>query len=134
MKAARRALRAFGFRKEVAGPLTADQVAEYRMQFRSLVDIDLSLEKVRRELESRPSLFEQSESVRADIQTANKYLGALIEEWECKGSAIREKTAGSDVEALDKLQEFLGSPEGDYGIWKLSGPLRLLQEKIGPQL
>jgi hypothetical protein len=136
VKAARRTLRAFGFRTPVSAPLNTDQVSEYRAQLRSLNDINLSLERVERELESRPTLFTSAGGLQADVETAAGYVHDLIEEWESEGFKITEGTEASQVEALDKLQEFLGPAEGkgEQGIWNLSGQIERVQKKISPEL
>ena len=77
IKTARRSLPAFCLQMPQSGSLSAGQIAEYRSQSRSLMEIQLSLEKIVRELETRPDLFRASDGLRDALDDAETYVHDL---------------------------------------------------------
>jgi len=132
IKAARRTLRAFGFRATVDAGLDADQVAEYRAQMRLLLHSQLSLEKVRRELATRPDLFRDT-SLRDSISGPEKYVHSLVNEWEEKGVMITDGADAGRLGTLSELQAFLGPADQTFRE-NLSRPMEDVQAAMRSEL
>jgi hypothetical protein len=111
VKAVRRTLRASGF-----GPLplaedsqlSAQQSTEFRAQMDILVDEQLLLTKLWRNVVTQPALYHpKGPQISSLLETAKGYINDVITDWERHGQDIQE---GADLEQLThltKLQDFL---------------------------
>ena len=133
IKTARRILRAFGFRMPTSGRLSAEQIAEYRAQSRSLIEIQLSLEKIVRELEARPDLFADSDDLRAALGDAGDYVHDVGKEWEENGAWLKEGVQAAKLANLRALQGFLRTRDTDFD-QRVSKPIASALKTMGGQL
>ncbi len=110
IKAVRRTLRAYGFGSPKHGhALSAGQCSEYQTQMRSLLEAQLSLEKIGREVRAQPQVFESHGSdVDSLIHRAETYVHRVIEDWECFGLDITAGALATEtMSKLGNLQNFL---------------------------
>ncbi len=133
IKTARRTLRAFGLQMPQSGSLSAGQIAEYRSQSRSLMEIQLSLEKIVRELETRPDLFRASDGLRDALDDAETYVHDLGKEWEENGVWLKEGADAARLAELSELQPFLRTRDEEF-YKRVSRPIRHALETIGREL
>jgi len=133
IKTVRRTLRAFGFRKTPAGSLSAEQAVQFWAQMTSLLQSQLSLERVERELRTSPEA--DATHAREAIQTVETYVHDIVKEWEDYGLEITEGVASNRLEKLEELRSFLGP--ADQGFREnATEPMELLEgfirRKLGP--
>lgn len=139
-KSVRRTLRAYGFRKPEeprpdAQRFTAEQVDAYRKQMAVLVEAQLRLEEISREIRAQPQVFKHSEALEVLIHTGESYVNKVIGDWEARGvDVVVGADAGSTTDLFDHLQKFLGSPSAKVGgIRVLSKPVEEIQRLIQGQ-
>jgi hypothetical protein len=108
VKAVRRNLRALGLRQPPE-KLSGGQVDGLRAQMMQLVDAQLSFEAIWRELNTNSAAFRDPRSMLSQITTVEKYLHAIIQEWETAGGGIWSGAPGKRVEDLRRLQAFIGN-------------------------
>jgi hypothetical protein len=140
IKSARRTLRAYGFRKpQVPRPnaqqFTAEQVDAYRKQMLVLVEAQLKLEEISREIKAQPQVFKHSKALEVLIHTGESYVNKVIEEWEkCGVDVVTGAHAGHTTDVFDHLQNFLGDPGAQVGgIKTISKPIEEIQRLIQGQ-
>lgn len=115
IKSGRRILRAFGLRSPQGKTLTSEQVAEFVAQMRLLNEAQLSLERIKREVEARPSMFPGKPEISEALRTVEKYIHDVIKDWETHGEAIRAGASGDSFQSLQNLLQFLGSAKCGFG-------------------
>jgi hypothetical protein len=97
----------------------------------SLVECQLSLEKVGREL--RTSGPRDARDAWGAIRTAEKYVHDIVEDWEIHGVEITEGVPTSELTDLNHLQSFLGPAEQGF-LENATKPMELLEGFIRAQL
>ena len=129
VKAVRRTLRAYGFRPDDAGivQLTADQVAEFRKQMSSLMQAQLSLERIKREIQTEDRVFgaDAPDLVRK-LGDAESYVNHVVQDWEKSGTKVDVgKDAYFVMREFKQLQGFLAPAKDPDSKFKssLSDPL-----------
>lgn len=112
LKFVRRNLRTVGLRD---GPdeLLPEQVEALRAGMATVVDANLTLEQLYRELDAR-SVFERSEEVHHHLGRLLQYLSNLIDEWEHNGAGFWSTRQTGRVRDLVVLQAFLGPAKDDF--------------------
>ena len=112
LKFVRRNLRMVGLRD---GPdaLRSEQVEALRAGMTTVVDVDLTLEQVYRELDAR-SVFDRSQEIHGYLGQLLTYISKLVEEWETHGASFWPDRQTGRVRDLVVLQAFLGSAEDDF--------------------
>jgi hypothetical protein len=140
VKSVRRTLRAYGFLKpEAPRPdshrFTVEQVDAYRKQMFVLVEAQLRLEEISREIKAQPQVFEHSEALKVLIHTGESYVNDVIGDWEDHGiDVVVGAHAGRTTDVFKHLQHFLGpSRAGVGGIKVLSEPVGEIQRLIQGQ-
>lgn len=143
IKSVRRTLRAEGFRKpeesgEHAMPngddrLSADDVAAYNTRMRSLIESQLSVERVAREVRAQPTWFERSQELQRDLKILEEYVAEITDEWEKTDGRITEGANPSDVHSLKRLQGFL-EQKGARFKEEAADPLFRIEEGIRTDL
>gem|GEM_PF-5343828 len=128
VKAVRRTLRAFGFASTDRGiELTADQVAEFRKQMNSLIEAQLSLEMVKREIQGQDRVFDaDAPGLVKRLSDAEGYVSDVIHDWETYGTAIDvNRDAYDAMSNFKQLQGFLAPAKDPTSKFKcsLSDPL-----------
>jgi hypothetical protein len=121
VKTVRRTLRAAGLSVPAPGPLRADQVDQFDEQMRALNEAELSLERVRRELEAQSAAFANASAHLADLDACEKYLRKVLESWETRALLCADHTKRQH-EAIEKLGNFLAKRRerraaGDDTFW-----------------
>jgi hypothetical protein len=140
IKSVRRTLRAYGFLKpEVPRPdsrqFTAEQVDAYREQMFVLMEAQLRLEEISREIKAQPQVFEHAEALEVLIRTGESYVNKVIGDWERHGiDVVVGAYAGHTTDAFERLQSFLGHSRAEVGgIKVLSEPVGEIQRLIQGQ-
>ena len=140
IKSVRRTLRAYGFLKpEVPRPdahrFTAEQVDAYRKQMFVLMEAQLRLEEISREIKAQPQVFEHSEALKVLIHSGESYVNEVIGDWEDHGvDVVVGAHAGRTTDVFKHLQNFLGSSSAEVGgIKTLSEPVGEIQRLIQGQ-
>jgi hypothetical protein len=128
VKRVRRTLRAYGFASTDRGiELTADQVAEFRKQMNSLIEAQLSLEMVKREIQGQDRVFDADAlGLVKRLSDAEKYVSDVIHDWETYGTAIDvDRDASDAMSDFKQLQGFLAPAKDPTSKFKcsLSDPL-----------
>lgn len=113
VKAVRRTLRASGFGSHTADALSADQVEQFRMQMTSLLQSQLSLESVGRELRTRQAA-DTGDACKA-INRVESYVHDIIEDWEVHGHKITQGASSTQLDDLERLRSFLGDTDQGFG-------------------
>jgi len=139
IKKVRRSLRSYGFRPNSPGarPASPDQIAAFRAQMDSLLDAQLSLERIGRQVKAQRPVFdpEDGKVVKA-IGEAESYVNKVVEDWENYGDAIAAGgTEGQAWRDAVRLRLFLASVWSGGGTFKeLSKPVEHIEEVIEGQL
>jgi hypothetical protein len=112
LKSVRRNLRMAGLR---GGPdeLRPEQVEALRAGMASLVEVELTLEQVHRELDAR-SVFDWADEIRRHLQRLMTYVSKLISEWERNGGGFWPDRQTGRLQDLPALQAFLGVAKADF--------------------
>jgi hypothetical protein len=113
LKFVRRNLRTVGLRHPGPEQLRAEQLAALREGLTSIVEVDLTLEQVYRELDAR-SVFTDQVSIHEHLGRLLKYVSCLVEEWEMHGGGFWDDQQAIRVGDLPKLQAFLGPAKDDF--------------------
>jgi hypothetical protein len=113
LKFVRRNLRAMGLRRPGPERLRPEQVSALRDGQKTLVEVQLTLEQMHRELETR-SIFDRSEEIRRHLARLLNYLSSVVEEWERYGGQLWKDQQSVLVDELPRLQAFLGRAEDDF--------------------
>lgn len=113
LKFVRRNLRAVGLRRPEPGRLRPEQVSALRKGQTTLVEVELTLEQMNRELETR-SIFDRSPEIRRHLARLLAYLSKIIDEWEHYGGQVWGDQQSVSVGELPRLQAFLGRAEHDF--------------------
>jgi hypothetical protein len=111
IKAVRRSLRASGMRAPTGGSVSPEQSADFRTQMEVLVDAQLTLEELARDVRTQTQLFgPDGDRIGSLIRTSEKHINHAIGDWEKHGNSVRP---GADlaeaVGPLEHLQAFLAS-------------------------
>jgi len=93
--------------------LSPEQAAGFHEQMRLLVESQLSLERIVREVTARPSWFADGAGLERDIGKAEGYVNNIIAEWEEQGGEIIAGVATGRIQSLGRLQAFLGRAKAD---------------------
>jgi hypothetical protein len=105
----------------------------FRAQLQSLNESQLSLERLKRELNTRQrELFSNWELMRDRVAAAETYLGCVLSEWEEKAPSLDVGVPASAIASLKRLHEFLD--DTDVFKSRLSAPLEKVQEAMSTQL
>jgi hypothetical protein len=131
IKAVRRTLRAFGFRAP-ASPLTPDQVTEFRSQMKSLNEAQLALERLKREVKVQSDSFCEAEQIRQELETAEKYINHVIEDWEQHAVNVVAGAVPTVITSMRSLQDFLDKPQKGFGKGA-ADPIESVQNRIRSQ-
>ena len=124
VKAVRRTLRSYGFRRSEddkwasAGKLTAAQSLGFHEQMALLVEAQLALEGVCLEVSQQPEIFNAPSAVEEQIRMAESYVNDVIGDWENYGVNIVEGGRHTDL----------------VGVREPSGTPRTLQTAEGNQV
>jgi hypothetical protein len=118
IKAVRRRLRALGLRSPASGTLSAEEYAVLQAQMDTLIDAQLALEKVMREVEEQPPLFRPHHAaIMESVDGAQSYVNDVIEDWEDHGKRLQvDADLASVMPSLEQLEAFLGGAKGDEGL------------------
>ena len=82
-----------------------------------LVDAQLTLERLARDVDVQRALFKPYEtSIESRLDKAETYVNEVIKDWEKSGSRIKEGASRAVTDNLDNLQGFLGAAKGDTGM------------------
>jgi hypothetical protein len=124
VKAVRRTLNAYGFGLE-SGAFTEKQCLEYDRQMTHLDDAQLTLEKLKRNVEGQAELFDKhADTIKKLMRDAERYVNRIIDDWEGQGLKVE---TGADRRSVMRehghLSAFLSSSDAKEGIDKLSGPV-----------
>lgn len=132
VKAVRRKLLAAGFRQPASGTVSAEQSAEFRAQIDVLIDAQLTLEKLKRGVETQPSLYSPDDTgIRSLLRDAEDYVNKVIATWEHHGNEIKAGADLDQVTKLENLQPFLGPARAPEGLKvKLSKPVEHAAARI----
>lgn len=133
IKSARRFLRALGFRPAQGGTLTSDQVTGFEAQLASLNAAQLSLERIKREVEAQPSLFPEPAHILCSLKKVEKYVHEVVEDWEDHGESISAGASKQGLECLKNLTKFLGSSKQGFRE-HAADPMETLEKAIRKQL
>ena len=140
IKSVRRTLRAYGFLKPKAPRpdahrFTAEQVDAYRKQMFVLMEAQLRLEEISREISAQPQVFEHSEALEVLIHSGESYVNEIIGDWEDHGvDVVIGAHAERTTDVFKHLQNFLGSSSAEVGgIKTLSEPVGEIQRLIQGQ-
>jgi membrane protein implicated in regulation of membrane protease activity len=139
VKAVRRTLSAYGFgtrAEQLTGEFTEEQCQEYGRQMKELDDAQLTLETLKRKVETDDGrLFGRNRAaIHARVESAESYVNKVIGDWEHHRDDVRP---GNDrATAMDKqtnLSKFFGSARADGGIKtglteSIGEAVRLVQE------
>jgi hypothetical protein len=113
LKFVRRNLRTVGLRRPGPERLRPEQLAALREGLTSIVEIDLTLEQVYRELDAR-SAFSDRDSIHEQLGRLLQYVSGLVEEWEIHSGGFWDDHQSVRVGDLPKLQAFLGPAKDDF--------------------
>jgi hypothetical protein len=113
LKFVRRNLRAVGLRRPGPEQLRPEQVSALREGQTTIVEVELNLEQMNRELETR-SIFDRSEEIRRHLARLLAYLSRIIDEWEHHGGQLWADQQSVSLNELPRLQAFLGRAEDDF--------------------
>jgi hypothetical protein len=118
IKAVRRTLRAIGFRPTASGTLSAEQSGRFQRQMELLNDAQLTLERVKRDVEhQRPVFKDLGALILKELDVAEGYVNHVIRDWENRGTTV---VAGANVSwimaSLGNLRSFLLSAGDDEGL------------------
>jgi hypothetical protein len=136
IKAARRILRAFGFRPSTPRQLSPDEVVEFRAQMKSLNQAQLAMESLKREVKVRANDFCNDQELYGALEKVEHYIGHVIKDWEDNGVSVVAGAKTAVVTSMENLHAFLG-PHNFLGPHKESfeenaaKPMELLQCRIG---
>jgi hypothetical protein len=102
----------------VSGTLSADQRDGLQAQMDTLVDAQLALEKVKREVEAQPPVFRPHHAtLKEKIDGAESYVNHVIDDWTGHAEELRgDAGLGSIIASLEHLQSFLGSAGDKEGL------------------
>jgi hypothetical protein len=131
IKAARRTLRAAGFdrildpgaqSRERSGKISERQSAEYRTQMNVLDDMQLTLETLKRDVETQRSMYKPNASlIESNLHRAEHYVNKVLKDWEDHSEYITAGADFDDVRArLTNLPSFLGGAKEVGGLKELS--------------
>jgi hypothetical protein len=132
VKAVRRTLRAFGFDNPMGKPLTADQVKEFHEQMKALNEAQLSLERLKREVKVRSLAIGDSKEIEGALESAEKYIGEVLEDWEKNGLGVVVGAIPTAVISMAAMQRFLGDADLGFKTYA-SEPMALIQNQIWSQ-
>jgi hypothetical protein len=113
LKFVRRNLRAMGLRRPGPERLRPEQVSALREGQTTLVEVELTLEQMNRELATR-SIFDRSDEIRRHLARLLDYLSSIVDEWEHYGGPLWEDQQSVLIDELTRLQAFLGRAEDDF--------------------
>jgi hypothetical protein len=113
VKLVRRSLRTVGLRDKALAQLRPEQLASLRDGMTKIIEADLTLEQIDRELETR-RVYDRTDDLRYQLQRILGYLSPLVEEWEKNGGKLWSDQQAVRVQDLPKLQAFLGPAGSDF--------------------
>jgi hypothetical protein len=118
IKAVRRTLRAIGFGPTASGTLSTEQRTDFRRQMELLNDAQLTLEKVKRDVEGQPPVFEHlGQPIWEKVDRAERYVNQVIGDWEDPGTKVEvDADLSSIMASLGNLRSFLLSAGDDEGL------------------
>jgi hypothetical protein len=131
IKAVRRSLRALGFRSPETHSLSIEQVAQFQAQMASLLQSQLSLERVERELRTSPEYG--AEDARRAILIVEDYIHNVIKDWEDHGFEITAGKQPNRLTPMRNMQLFLAPAEQGFHE-SATEPMALLEDFIGRKL
>lgn len=80
----------------------------------AIIDIQLTFERVQRELDARSTAFSQQNHIAWHIERLQQYVHDLVQEWERNGGRITgDGTVPPDVR-FERLHAFLGPARLDF--------------------
>jgi hypothetical protein len=79
----------------------------YDEQMRSLLEVQLTFESLKHQAEANPQLFPKNSGVCAALDSIEKYLNKIVDEYEKKFSLFAGGQAKLPAAQFDKLQEFI---------------------------
>jgi hypothetical protein len=135
VKAVRRTLSAYGFGTR-AGAFTEEQCQEYDRQMKELDDAQLTLETLKRKVETDEGrLFNRNRPrIQAMVERAESYVNKVIDDWEHHRDDVQlGKNRATAMGNQTNLSKFLGSARGKDGIKtalsrSIGEAVRLVQE------
>lgn len=133
IKAVRRTLRGLGFdAPEPDGTLGADQCEEFLKEMRALVNAQLSLEMIEREIPAQEPIFRpDAERIEELVKGAEEYVNEVIKDWERYGTEIvAGSKTGQATMRLQNLRDFLASAKDGEFKDRVSEPLEKVEELI----
>jgi hypothetical protein len=140
VKAVRRILTAYGF-GSMSGEFTVEQCREFDQQMKELDDAQLTLEKLKRDVEGQGDLYEpERKAILVRLKSAERYVRDVIKDWEQSGPNVRPgEDCESVMRAMSYLPGFLGSAHTEGGMEKLlsvpvSETARMVQKLRFPAL
>lgn len=142
LKASRRLLRAAGLRRPAPeGSLSPAQCEELERQMRALVEIQLTFERIGREIgvrvEDRDRMAGRTGHA-AELARMERYVNEVVEEWEDEGGALTASGfAFEKLASLTRFQGFLDLREDDPSQrfrQEVANPLRRLEGFFRAQL
>jgi len=129
IKAARRTMRAFGFRSPTTGTLREYQVEEFVAQMKSLNTAQLALEGVFRDMEVCRETFLRYPDVLKAVRHVADYINGIIKDWERNATAVTVGTDATVVNAMMAFQAFLDKSALSFKKGAAE-PIERLEERI----
>jgi hypothetical protein len=133
-KAMRRSLRGAGLGPSGRGPITEEQLHQLDLQVLRLSDAQLDLERAKREARARGDIFRKPEPVTEALQVLEKYVNAVIKEWETGRSDLAEGMAIDTLASWPRYWAFVADEEagGDFDV--PAGRIAAIEAWIWPAL
>jgi hypothetical protein len=133
IKAARRILRASGFRAPAKGALREDQVAEFKVQFKSLNAAQLTIETTAREITVYQDVFTCNSALASHLAIVEKYVHRILADWEKSSQYVYADADMATLNAMQHLQAFLGDADQGFELGAAT-PMEFLEEQIRTDL
>jgi hypothetical protein len=114
LKSVRRNLRTVGLRDCTDHPLRPEQIEALRSEMATVVEVQLTLEQMMRELDARSTTFARSAEIALHLSRLAIYVDGLVEEWEKHGRKFWADHQPGKVSDLKALQAFLGRAADDF--------------------
>jgi hypothetical protein len=116
LKFVRRDLRAIGLGHPARERLRAEQLKALREGMTSIIEADLAIEQVYREVDDARANFVpvDSDVVHEQLRRLLEYVGSIVDEWERYGGEFWEDEQPIRMRDLPRLQAFLGPAEDDF--------------------
>jgi hypothetical protein len=131
VKAVRRTLRALGV-MALTAPLTAEQANKFFAQMKSLNEAQLSLERVKREVDVRRISFEKGDDILCALNKAENYVNEIIKNWEKEGAGVVTGAPPRVMGSFTQLQLFLEKHDKDFDEG-IGDPMEKIQKLISDQ-